>query len=166
MNRYAFVEKATKEKEPPKPKPTKKEKAISKSLPRHIANDRSVAAETMRQAALNILAHQDVRVIRQRRPRPQPRRTVSGVNRRLMPPAIVCMTGTGPLSRTDLIDTLEQHGYTYNNNPARAQILVFNPDQTARESVKFRNARRNQDVAMVTYDTFFRRMLDLDVTED
>jgi len=157
MNRHTFVEGNIKEKAAPKPKKTK----LDKSLPRHIVNGKDLASETIRQAALNILADEEVapRPRRRRRRASTPRRNVTAINRRLMPPAVVCMTGIGPDTRSNLIELLEEHGYTYTTNPANAQILVFNPEQTARESVKFRNARRNPDVAMVPYDTFFRGML-------
>lgn len=169
MNRYSFMEKQIKEKapKPVKAKAAKKEK-LKKVLPRNIVNGKDVASRTIRAAALNILERQTgdldilanvVMEVAPRRRRAPRRRNLSPINRRLLPPAIVCMTGTGPQTRGELIELLTENGYTYNNNPARAQILVFNPEQTAQESVKFRNARRNPDVAMVPYDTFFRRML-------
>jgi hypothetical protein len=174
MNRHAFVAKQIKEKAPKVEKPKAKGK-LSKALPRNIVNGNDEASRTIRDAALNIMERERTRqtgdldilanvVMEVTQPRPRRRRTtrrrnLSPINRRLLPPAIVCMTGIGPRSRSELISILEDNGYTYNNNPARAQILVFNPEQTASESVKFRNARRNPDVAMVPYDTFFRRML-------
>jgi hypothetical protein len=166
--------KQIKEKEPKAAKPKATKSKLKKTLPRHIVNGTDEASRAIRDAALNImerdrnrqagdldiLANVVIEAPRQRRRRATTRRrNLTPINRRLLPPATVCMTGTGPETRATLIQTLEDNGYTYTNNPARAQILVFNPEQTASESVKFRNARRNPDVAMVPYATFFRRML-------